>query len=95
MSCEPENSHVHRNQHQIARIAAPAEAANYVALWQELFAKPAHPRLRRNLMIPILAYRIQEQAYGGLKPSTRKRLQKLAAELEQNQKVPAAARATA
>src|ERR1700691_2860213 len=57
-----------------------------LALWRELFAKPAHPRLRRNLMVPILAYRLQEQAYGGLKPSTRKRLQKLATELEENQK---------
>jgi hypothetical protein len=61
-----------------------------LALWQEMFAKPAHPRLRRNLMIPILAYRLQEQAYGGLKPSTRKRLQKLATQLEQNQKAPLA-----
>jgi len=59
-----------------------------LALWQELFARPAHPRLRRNLMIPILAYRTQEQAYGGLKLSTRNRLQKLAAELDQNQKTP-------
>ena len=59
-----------------------------LALWQELFAKPAHPRLRRNLMVPILAYRLQEQAYGGLKPLTRKRLQKLATELEQKQKAP-------
>jgi hypothetical protein len=58
------------------------------ALWQELLAKPAHPRLRRNLIIPILAYRIQENVYGGLKPSTRQRLQKLAAELEQNRKAP-------
>jgi hypothetical protein len=56
------------------------------ALWQELFAKPAHPKLRRDLMIPILAYRIQEKAYGGLKPSTRKRLQKLAEELETDPK---------
>ena len=44
------------------------------ALWQELFEKPVHPKLRREMMIPILAYRIQEKAYGGLKPSTRKRL---------------------
>jgi hypothetical protein len=51
-------------------------------LWQELFAKPVHPKLRRDLMIPVLPYRIQEKAYGGLKPSTRKRLQKLAGELE-------------
>lgn len=54
--------------------------------WQELFAKPAHPKLRRDLMIPILAYRIQEKAYGGLKLSTRKRLQKLAEELERDPK---------
>jgi hypothetical protein len=59
-----------------------------LALWQELFAKPAHPRLRRNLMIPILAYCLQEQAFGGLKPSTRNRLRKLAAGLEQKQKRP-------
>jgi hypothetical protein len=58
------------------------------ALWQELFAKSAHPKLRRNLMIPILAYRMQEQAYGGLKPSTRRRLQKLALELKQNREAP-------
>ena len=54
------------------------------ALWQELFAQPSHPRLRRNLIVPILAYRLQEQAYGGLKPSTCKRLRQLGAELEQN-----------
>jgi hypothetical protein len=53
-------------------------------LWQELFPKPAHPKLRRELMIPILAYQIQENAYGGLKPSTRKRLEKLALELDRN-----------
>jgi hypothetical protein len=28
------------------------------------FAQPAHPKLRRNLIVPILAYRLQEQAYG-------------------------------
>ena len=59
-----------------------------LALWRELFAQPAHPKLRRDLMIPILAYRIQENAYGGLKPSTRQSLQKLAANLEQNRKAP-------
>jgi len=56
------------------------------ALWQELFARPAHPRLRRDLMIPVLAYRMQEKAYGGLKLSTRKRLQKLAEELKRDPK---------
>jgi hypothetical protein len=57
-----------------------------LALWQELFAKLAHPRLRRNLMVPLLAYRLQEQAFGSLKLSTRKQLRKLAVDLEQKQK---------
>lgn len=57
-------------------------------LWQQLFEKPSHPKLRRDLMIPILAYRIQEKAYGGLKPSTRKRLDKLAKDLERNPNAP-------
>ena len=56
------------------------------SLWQELFEKPVHPKLRREMMIPILAYRIQEKAYGGLKASTRKRLEKLAQELERDPK---------
>jgi hypothetical protein len=56
------------------------------ALWQELFGKPGHPKLRREMMIPILAYRIHERAYGGLKPSTRKRLEKLAQELDRDPK---------
>src|SRR5580704_8234646 len=70
--------------HELPRLPKP----ELLALWQELFAKPAHPRLRRNLMIPILAYRIQENAYGGLTPSRRQSLQKLAANLEQDRKAP-------
>jgi hypothetical protein len=52
--------------------------AELSTLWQELFVQPPHPKLRRELMIPILAYRLQENAYGGLKFSTRKRLGTLA-----------------
>jgi hypothetical protein len=70
--------------HQLPRLPKP----ELRALWQDLFARPAHPRLRRNLMIPILAYRLQEKAYGGLKSSTHKRLQKLAVELKQNCQAP-------
>jgi hypothetical protein len=69
---------------QLPHLAKP----QLLALWQELFAKPPHPRLRRELMVPILAYRIQENAYGGLKLSTRKRLQKLAQEVTRNREAP-------
>src|SRR5437660_5229819 len=54
------------------------------ALWQHSFGRNAPPKLRRQVMVPILAYRIQERAYGGLKPSTAKRLRTLAHMLEKN-----------
>jgi hypothetical protein len=87
MSCEPKNcmsTEISTKLQELPRLPKP----ELRALWQELFARSAHPKLRRTLMIPILAYRIQEQAYGGLKPSTHKRLQKLASELAKNQKAP-------
>jgi hypothetical protein len=36
-----------------------------LVLWQENFGKPAG-RIRAELMIPVLAFRIQKKAYGGL-----------------------------
>jgi hypothetical protein len=55
-----------------------------IALWEELFNTSPPPRLRSELMIPILAYRIQEQAYGGLSQSTRNQLRELARKFEAN-----------
>jgi hypothetical protein len=51
------------------------------ALWEELFGSPPHPKLRRELLIPILIYRTQEKALGGPKPSTERRLRTIAADL--------------
>ncbi len=47
-------------------------------LWHDLFDRMPSPALHRGTLIPILAYRIQEKAYGGLKESTLKRLHELA-----------------
>jgi hypothetical protein len=47
-------------------------------LWKELFDRTPSPALRRETLIPILAYRFQEKAFGGLKESTPKRLHELA-----------------
>jgi hypothetical protein len=52
-----------------------------LGLWQENFGKPAAPRLRRELILPILAYRIQERAYGGLDAESERRLKEVAAGL--------------
>jgi hypothetical protein len=51
-------------------------------LWQTLWGRAAPAGLRRELMIPILAYRTQEKAYGGLNPEAERRLCKLSAALE-------------
>ena len=47
-------------------------------LWESHFRTSPPAKLRRDLMIPILAYRIQEQAFGSLKAATRNRLRQLA-----------------
>jgi len=48
------------------------------SLWTKLFGKPPSPALRRENLIPILAYRLQERAFGGLKAAVVKRLRQIA-----------------
>lgn len=52
--------------------------AQLLDLWQQLFNAPPPRQVRRELLIRILAYKIQEQTYGGLTTETRKRLRELA-----------------
>jgi hypothetical protein len=46
--------------------------------WQELFNQPAPAGIRTELIVRMLAYRIQEQSFGGLNPKTRRRLDQMA-----------------
>jgi hypothetical protein len=48
------------------------------ARWKVLYGSDPPARFRRPLMIQGLAYRLQENALGGLKPATRRLLQRLA-----------------
>ena len=69
----------------IANRLAALPALNKVALcdlWKQLFNVPPPPQLRRDLMIPTLAYRIQEQAFGSLTASSRARLRQLSRAFE-------------
>jgi len=43
-------------------------------LWKHFFGATPPTQLRRNLMIPILAYRIQEQTFGSLSARAHQRL---------------------
>jgi hypothetical protein len=46
-------------------------------LWLEHIGRPASLRVRPSLMRPVLAYKIQEHAYGGLRPETERQLKNL------------------
>jgi hypothetical protein len=39
-------------------------------LWHQLFKKASPPAMRRDLMIRIVAFRLQEQEFGGVSDST-------------------------
>lgn len=49
--------------------------------WRDLYGSPPPPRLGRALMVRAIAYRMQEQALGGLKPATRRKLARGAEEI--------------
>lgn len=58
------------------------------SLWTKLFGKPPSPALRRENLIPILAYRLQEKAFGGLKAAVVKRLRQIAQGESASRRVP-------
>src|SRR5262249_2641077 len=51
-------------------------------LWHEYCAGPIPPKASRQLLIYCLAYRIQEQTYGGLSAASRTRLHNIAQQIE-------------
>jgi hypothetical protein len=54
------------------------DRARLLDLWHKSFGRPASPGLRRELMLPILAFRVQELAHGGLRPETKAKLREFA-----------------
>jgi hypothetical protein len=67
----------------LARIAALKEMAapDLQRQWQQLFETPP-PRYNRRFLESRLAYRLQELAYGGLKPATVAKLEALGQQLD-------------
>lgn len=53
-------------------------------LWREHFGAPPPEQTRRDLIIRILAYKIQEQAFGGLSSSIVRRLRQFASAMEKD-----------
>lgn len=48
------------------------------ARWRTALRQPAPTHLRKQLLVPMLAYKLQEREYGGLKPHVRRCLRELA-----------------
>ena len=65
-------------------LLATMSKPRLLALWKQLTRIPPPRQVRRDLLIRLLAYRIQEQAHGGLTDETRKRLRELARKFEAN-----------
>ena len=57
-----------------------ATCANLKESWRALYRSEPPRRISRDLLIRALAYRIQEKALGGLRPSMRRLLAKVAAD---------------
>jgi hypothetical protein len=57
-----------------------------VPIWNKHFHAPPPEKLRKELMVPLLSYRIQERAHGGLSLLARSRLMQIAAGLPKGPK---------
>jgi hypothetical protein len=53
-------------------------------LWKQFFKKEPPPELRTDLMLRIVAHRLQEQEFGGLREANCRRLRQLATTFEDN-----------
>jgi Protein of unknown function (DUF2924) len=57
------------------------DKAQLLKIWAENFAQGPPPKMRKEIMVPILAYRMQEREFGGLSHTARKRLKEIAQSL--------------
>ena len=55
--------------------------AELKARWNGLYDVPCPPHMSRKFLLRAVAYRIQENAFGGLRKATRRRLEKVAADV--------------
>jgi hypothetical protein len=69
-----------RLSEQIATLPS-LNKAQLLAIWAENFSKDPPPNLRKELMVPILAYRMQEREFGGLSHGARRRLREVTVSL--------------
>jgi Protein of unknown function (DUF2924) len=54
------------------------------SLWKQLFKSEPPLKVRKELVLRVIAYRLQEQEFGGLNDAQRRRLRQLASAIEAN-----------
>ena len=52
--------------------------AQLQAKWRSRLKEELPPHIRKQLLVPLLAYKLQEQVWGGLRHATRRRIKELA-----------------
>jgi hypothetical protein len=57
------------------------DKAQLLKVWSENFSQGPPAKLRKEIMVPVLAYRMQEREFGGLSHAARKRLKEIAQSL--------------
>jgi Protein of unknown function (DUF2924) len=62
---------------EVIRSLPKLPRAELLALWQKNFGTAA-TSLRREMLIPVLAFRIQEKAYGGLSTDAAQQIREIA-----------------
>ena len=67
----------HRAATEIAGLST-MDTPQLIEAWESALKEPAPRHLRRQIFLPLLLYKLQEKAQGGLKPEVRQRLRKLA-----------------
>lgn len=70
-------------EEEIATLPALSKA-ELLTKWRERLKQPPPAHLNKPILVPLFAYRLQEQAYGGLKPAYKRRLRELAESFERN-----------
>jgi hypothetical protein len=70
-------------EEEIAGLPALSKA-ELQAKWREKLKQAPPLHLNKPILVPLLAYKLQEQAFGGLKPAYKRRLRQLAESFERN-----------
>jgi hypothetical protein len=60
------------------------DIAKLIKRWESVLKEPAPKHLRKQILLPLLAYKLQERTHGGPSPELKLRLRKLAKSFESN-----------